>query len=30
MLAGVRDAIEEHGGTFTMPMSTHVRLARAV
>jgi SAM-dependent methyltransferase len=30
LLAGVRDAIEDHGGTFTMPMSTHVRLARAV
>jgi SAM-dependent methyltransferase len=30
LLAGVRDAIEEHGGVLTMPMRTHVRLARAV
>jgi SAM-dependent methyltransferase len=30
LLSGVRDAIEDHGGRLTMPMLTHVRLARAV
>ncbi len=30
LLSGVRGAIDEHGGVLTMPMLTHLRLARAV
>ncbi len=30
LLAGVRGAVDDHGGVLTMPMLTHVRLARAV